>query len=90
MQRSTLSVLACPCCREAYEAIDQVGSDEQIEQGFLRCSCRTTVIPIVAGFAMFAESLLHESQAHPEALARAVGLRPLRQATLLHAPLGNW
>jgi len=70
MQRSTLSVLACPCCREAYEAIDQVGSDEQIEQGFLRCSCRTTVIPIVAGFAMFAESLLHESQAHPEALAQ--------------------
>lgn len=68
MHRSTLTILACPSCRKHYEAVVQIGSAEEIEQGFLRCACLTTVVPIIGGFALFTEPLLDDSQARPEAL----------------------
>ena len=68
MHPATLSILACPSCRHAYQAVIQRQSGEQIEQGFLRCSCRASVIPIIEGFALFTESLLHEGLADAKAL----------------------
>src|SRR4051812_15581830 len=70
MQRSTLSVLACPACRRAYSPIGQGAEDGDIIDGALVCDGCGIVIPIGRGFAFFTEPRLHGGLASPEALAK--------------------
>ena len=59
MHHATLARLTCPSCRGRYRAICHTSQDQRIDYGYLTCTCRGAVIPILAGFAMFTEPLLH-------------------------------
>lgn len=59
MQPATLNALECPGCRGRYRAVAHVSDGERIVQGYLSCDCQAPVIPIVEGFVLFTEPLLH-------------------------------
>lgn len=59
MDASLLDVLACPSCRIRFEATVHAGSDDRIDLGFLRCPRCAIVTPVLDGFVMFSEPLLH-------------------------------
>ena len=68
MHRSLLDVLACPSCRIGFELTAHAGGDEEVASGFLRCPRCAIVVPILDGFVLFTETLLHAGQATPAAL----------------------
>ena len=69
-----LRLLACPSCRIGFDAVIHAGEVERIDFGFLRCPRCAVVVPVLDGFVMFTEPLLHEGLATPSAL-RAMALR---------------
>lgn len=70
MHASLLDLLACPSCRIRLDATVHDGADGGIELGFLRCPRCAIVIPVLDGFVMFSEPLLHAGLATAERLAQ--------------------
>jgi len=70
---ATLKALECPGCRSGYRAVAQITDGERIVQGYLICNCRAAVIPVIEGFVLFTEPLLHEGLAEPALLAELAG-----------------
>lgn len=68
MKRSTLEVLACPSCRLPWHTKAWQETEDGIETGYLDCRGCGLVIPIIDGFALFTEPLLHAGLAQPAAL----------------------
>lgn len=59
MNAFLLDILACPSCRVRFDATVHAGADDRIDLGFLRCPRCAIVIPVLDGFVMFSEPLLH-------------------------------
>ena len=88
MHRSLLDVLACPSCRIGFELVTHVARDEEVALGFLRCQRCAIIVPILDGFVLFTETLLHAGQATPSALAN-MALRLFGSAAAFDAYRGD-
>lgn len=73
MKPATLKALECPGCRSGYRAVAHVADGERIVLGYLTCDCRAAVIPVIDGFVLFTEPLLHAGLADPSSLAELAG-----------------
>ncbi|MGQ0700491.1 MAG: Trm112 family protein [Panacagrimonas sp.] len=69
MHRSTLEILACPSCRRSWRATTWHEDGPSIEQGYLECPGCGIVVPVIDGFALFTEPLLHAGLAGASQLA---------------------
>ncbi|MEG3049188.1 MAG: hypothetical protein RR792_03220 [Thermomonas sp.] len=69
MDVSLLDLLACPSCRVRFDATVHAGTDDRIDLGFLRCPRCAIVVPVLDGFVMFSEPLLHAGMATAPLLA---------------------
>lgn len=69
MRRFLLSALACPGCRTHYDLTEHEAAGESVSSGFLTCRSCAIVIPIVCGFPLFTEPMLHAGQASRAGLA---------------------
>jgi SAM-dependent methyltransferase len=70
MRPATLKVLECPGCRSRYRAFAHVTDGERVIHGYLTCDCKAAVIPVVDGFVLFTEPLLHAGLADAASLAQ--------------------
>lgn len=74
MRHELLPRLVCPACRRGLRLRAWSADAERVSSGHLQCPACAIVTPIVDGFVLFTEPLLHPGQAGPEALA-ALGER---------------